>query len=169
MNSNYTERAKKRFTSGIQEVADYLMTHPEAMRRNIVAIFSKKYNKGGRTIDRWIKEAREINEKRSDEIIRRNEEIINGIVKDTKEAICTRVDTLVFLSSVINGKVKKTDDDEEEAIQPNFTNRLTACQLLSKMCGWDSPEKKEVAISNVAEMTDEQLNDQLNEFKEKIK
>ncbi|MDR2929077.1 MAG: hypothetical protein LBV41_12895 [Cytophagaceae bacterium] len=121
------------YLAQIIEIADFMFKHPDKKMSDVVSYFVKKCQKNDRTVNRYIKKAKEYNKSR----ILRQEKVKNDIlIKQAKESaksvILSRNEALEILSDIASGKKRKDSD------------RTRAIQQLAKMEGWDAPEQHEI-------------------------
>jgi hypothetical protein len=120
------------------EIADYIFSHPDKIREDILSHFVAKCRKNRRTIERYYKKAQEYNQTRilSDEKVK--DEVRHEQIKEAvKTAILSRNESLEILSRIASGQARKIGDD---ILAPSDGDRIRAIQQLSKMQMWDKPD-----------------------------
>ena len=97
------------------EIADFMYKHPDKKTSDVISVFCGKFRKTGRTIETYIKQAREYNKSRIQKQEKAKEEIlVSQAVEDVKKAILTRDESLEILSNI--AKDSKRDGDRTRAI-----------------------------------------------------
>ena len=125
----------------IIEIADYIFTHPEKKREVILSYFVGKCRKNERTIERYIKQAREYNKTRIQKREKaKNEVLVASAIDALKNDITTRYDCLEILSTIARGDVSRTVRGDEDVF-PSDGDRIRAISQMAKMEGWEAPIK----------------------------
>ena len=117
------------------EIADFLYKHPDKKTSEVLSYFVGKCRKNGRTVERYIRQAREYNQRR----IQRQEKakdavLVSEAVETVKKAILTRDESLEILSKI--AKEGKRDGERTRAIT-----------VLAEFQGWKAPVKSDVNIN----------------------
>jgi len=130
------------YSKQVIEIADYIFKNPDEKMKSVISVFVGKFRKTSRTIENYIKQAKEYNKSRLDrtEKIKANTED-EEIKKAAKSNILSRSKSLEILSKIAEGSARKIGDELEI---PTDGDRIRAIQQLAKMEGWEAPEKKEI-------------------------
>jgi len=117
------------------EIADFIYKHPEKKTSDVISVFCGKFRKTGRTIETYIKQAREYNKSRIQKQEKAKEEVlVSQAVETVKKAILTRDESLEILSNI--AKESKRDGERTRAIT-----------VLAEFQGWRAPIKSDVNIN----------------------
>lgn len=143
--SEITEEIPK-LPKHIIDMADYVFANSEVPAGEIAAEYCKKYRKCRRTIETWLKKAREYNYDRIAEREKiRAEEMVSNARKTIKLDLMTRNEAISILTMIARGKQR---DGNDNSIIPTDNERIRAIERLSKMDGWDMPNKTELTGAN---------------------
>ena len=117
------------------EIADFIYKHPEKKTSDVISVFCGKFRKTGRTIETYIKQAREYNKSRIQKQEKAKEEVlVSQAVETVKKTILTRDESLEILSNI--AKESKRDGERTRAIT-----------VLAEFQGWRAPIKSDVNIN----------------------
>jgi hypothetical protein len=146
----------KTYSKQVIEIADYMFANPDKKMSDILSYFVVFCRKNKRTIERYIKQAKEYNKTR---IQKQEEAKENVLIKEAKESvklsILTRNESLEILSNKAKCKAREVPIESEmingEKVYtkwrikyPSDTDQIKAIQQLSKMEGWEAPVKTDV-------------------------
>lgn len=149
-----TEKEPK-FTKKIIEIADYFYANPEKKTKEVISLFCGKFRKTERTIENYIKKAKEYNFYRINEQEKvRNEVLVEETKNSLKSSILSRNDKLEVLSNIAQGKGRKVG---EELLIPSDGDRIRAIGELNKMQGDYAPEKRDLRVESKPQPTPEEI------------
>jgi hypothetical protein len=130
----------------IIEIADYIFAHPDKKMSDVLSFFVGKYRKNERTIERYIKQAKEYNKERIQKQEKAKDEVLVAEAKEAiKEAILSRDECLAILSEIAKGKERVMD---RQTLVPSDSERTRAITVLADMQGWDAPVKSEIETNS---------------------
>jgi len=126
-------------SQNIIEIADYLFQNPEMKTSEVVSVFIGKFRKTGRTIESYIKQAKEYNQIR----LAKQEQVKDAILLNDaalaiEAGIFSRNQCLLTLSKIANGDTRTV---EGATMIPTDSDRIKAIAQLSKMQGYDAAIK----------------------------
>ena len=143
----------------ILEIADYIFVNPDKKPAEILSEFVGICRKSERTVERYIKNAREYNKNRIQEREKaRNDTMIAEAKEDIKRNILTRNEAEEILTTIAKGGARKVPtkiqliDNVETPTDfilqyPSDGERTRAIDKLAEMNGWDAPIKTESDIN----------------------
>jgi len=146
-------------TKQIIEIADYIFANPDKEVSAVVSYFVVKCRKTSRTIERYIKQAREYNQTRINlQEEAKNEVLVESAKESIKKAIKTKDELLEFLSQEIDDYLKMKEQVKNgtykakkignELFVPTFADAKSAGVEISKLQGFYATEKKELEINS---------------------
>ncbi|MCL1933265.1 MAG: hypothetical protein FWF53_05605 [Candidatus Azobacteroides sp.] len=144
------------YSKQVIEIADYIYANSNINRKEVLAKFGKKWQTSIRTLDRWLKEAKEYNSNRLLKLEAIRDEILTEQTKEAvKSAVLSRNRSLEILSNIAEGNARKIG---VEVVIPTDSERTKAIQQIAKMEGWEAPEKKDITVRefDLSELTPEQ-------------
>ena len=128
-----TEKNRK-YSKKVIDIADFIYKHPEKKISEVITVFCGKFRKTSRTIEGYIKDAREYNSNRISKQERVRDEVLISETKEAiKKAILTRDERLEILSKIVKSKAREGD-------------RIRAIAEMNKMQGDYAPEKIENSV-----------------------
>ena len=142
------------YSKHVIDIADFMFKNPHKKTAEIISVFCGKFRKTGRTIETYIRSAREYNNKR----IRKQESAKDAVLvskaKDTvKKAIMSREELLEFYSNEIQD-YKDTKSGKKKAISvggviimPTFQDAKNAGAEIAKIQGYYAPAKSDVTTN----------------------
>ena len=117
------------------EIADYIFEHPNKNREEVLSYFVVFCRKNRRTVERYIKKAKEYNKSRLQQQEKAKDEVLLTEAKESvKKAILNREESLEILSKIAKGDARKVGTD---VFVPTDSDRTRAIRQLSKMQGWE--------------------------------
>ena len=126
----------------IIEIADTLFAYPDRKKADIMRNIAEKCGKSPRTIERWIAKAEEYNQERlRQQEVAKSDVMVNNAVELTRAGVLTRGETVRILSDIAKGETREVSG---EVIVPSASEQVRAIQQLSKMEGWDTPNKVDI-------------------------
>jgi len=144
MNSNAPIYSKQ-----VIEIADYLFANPQLKTAEIIAEFCVRLRKSKRTIESWLKKAREYNKER---IFRQEKARDEVLIKQTKDAVKSQIRTRNELLGKywkiidnyfdVTEKRKKAMKIGNMIILPTAQDVLRSGSQISKIEGWFADENK---------------------------
>ena len=136
---------KTTYSKIVIEIADYIFSNHDKKMSDILSYFVTRCRKNERTIERYVKKAKEYNDIRIDKQEKAKEEVLIAEAKESaKKAILTRNERLEILSDIINSKARKVGD---EILIPSDGDRIRAIAEMNKMQGDYAPEKIENSVN----------------------
>ena len=123
------------YSKKVIEIADFMYKYPDKKMSDVLSYFVVRCRKNKRTIERYVREAKEYNINRihRQEKIR-DEELTAETKKSLKSDILTRNESLKVLSDIANGNISEL---RGETLVTYNSDRIRAIQQLSKMQGWE--------------------------------
>ena len=141
-------------SQNIIEIADYLFQNPDKKPAEIITEFCGRLRKSYRSVEGYLKKAREYNLSRIQKQEAAKDLILLSDAEDAiKQGIMSRNKALKTLSNIAEGEHRKVGG---EIIIPTDSDRIKAIAQLSKMSGWDAPTKiteTDVAGNNVVRIS----------------
>jgi hypothetical protein len=135
-------KAKQTYSKPVIEIADYLFKNPQYKTAEIIAVFCGKLRKSKRSVELYIKQAKEYNQSRLVKQEQAKDEALTAeAVESLKKGILTRNEALKILSDIATGRARKI---EKDILAPTDGDRTRAIQQLSKMEGWDAPAQLDI-------------------------
>jgi hypothetical protein len=140
----------------ILEIADILFFNPEKKMSEVLTYFVERCQKNSRTVNRYIKKAKDYNQTRLEKQAEVKEKaIIKTAEKQAERQAMTRDEAMQILEQIAIGKAKKLPtkskkkgNEEEvteyEIIYPADRDRISAISKLSDMQGWNAPTKTQI-------------------------
>jgi len=130
---------KPTYSKQVIEIADFIYANSDKKMSYILSYFVGKCRKNSRTIERYIKQAKEYNKQRlqADEKVKdkqRQAEIKEAV----KLAVLTRSEALEILSDMAREKSNKGND------------RINSIQLIAKIDYWESEKEENRSIDENA-------------------
>jgi hypothetical protein len=150
---------KPTYKKEIIEMADYIFANPNKKASEILSFFVGKCRKNKRTVERYIKQAREHNRIRLQEQERIKDEVLAEQIKEAfKRDILSKTEALEILSKIAKGGAREIPvktilkDGEKKYVEwelhyPSDGERKQAITQLAKMEGWEVPQKIDVDLS----------------------
>ena len=136
---------KHTYSKQIIEIADFIFKHPNKKMSDVLSYFVERCRKNRRTVERYVKQAREYNKTRIQKQEKAKDEVLIAEAKESlKKAILTREESLEILSNIAKGVARKLQD---EVLIPSDGDRTRAIQQLAKMQGWDEAQRIENTIT----------------------
>lgn len=146
------------YSKQVIEIADYIFKYPDKKMSEVLSYFVKKCRKDKRTIERYVKKAKQYN----NTLLQKQQQVKDKVLvaeaeKSVKSAIISRNKSLEILSKIAEGSARKVPskiglvDGKEKPVSwsleyPNDKERVLAIQQLAKMEGWEAA--KEVNLNN---------------------
>lgn len=136
------------------DIADYLFANPDKGRKDVVSIYSEKFNVSARTIDRLLEIAHKYNEERV-RIARekKNELFLQNEIESAKQDIITRNEAIELLSKMGRGIPQEIsiETDSEGNIKTKFIHIPPADQRgailqLATMNNWNIQAETTVGV-----------------------
>ena len=126
----------------IIEIADYIFANPDKKREDVLSYFVVFCRKNRRTVERYIKQAKEHNKSRLQKRETAKDEVLVAEAKESvKKAILSRDECLEILSNIAKGSARKVGD---RIIMPSDGERTRAVTVLSDIQGWNAPVKSDI-------------------------
>jgi thioesterase domain-containing protein len=136
----------KEYSKEVIEIADVLFAKPDRRVSEVVSYFVGKCRKNKRTIERWVKKAKEYNQHRLKKQEKAKDEVLIGAAKEAaKNDVLTRLEAEVILSNIAKGRAKRV---EKDILVPSPGEQVRAIDKLAQLNGWDAPTKSEVEVSD---------------------
>ena len=146
------------YSTQVIEIADFIFKYPDRKMSDVLSYFVKKCHKTERTVNRYIKKAKEYNKTRiwKQEKIR-DRALADETKKAVKSDIISRNESLEILSRKAKGTAREIPTESQmidgEKVYtkwtieyPSDSDQIKAIQQLAKMEGWEAPVKTESTI-----------------------
>lgn len=152
------------YSKQVIEIADFVFSNPDKKVSEVLSYFVGKCRKTVRTVERYIKQAKEYNLSRiAKQEKAKDETIIDEAKKEIEKGILTRQEAAKILSDIAKGKPrpvpKEFQKNEDGGLVkdikgnlipisydmkiPNDNERINAITKLADMSGWNAPIKNE--------------------------
>ena len=129
----------KKYSKLIVEIADFVDDNPKMKSADIVRIFAEKCGKAPKSMERWLKKAKEYNLERQK--LRENTKN-DVLIERTKETAIDvenrRLKNIKFFEDIRDGKISAMKI-EDNLIVIGFGDRINAAKEINKMDGNYSP------------------------------
>ncbi|MDR2586370.1 MAG: hypothetical protein LBC84_09200 [Prevotellaceae bacterium] len=133
------------YSKKVIEIADFMFKHPDKKMSDVLSHFVVNCRKNRRTIERYVKQAKQYNKTRLNKQEQAKEKVLVEEAKESiKRAILTRYESLETLSTIAKGTARKIGED---VIIPSDGDRIRAIQQLAKMEGWEAPIKTDNTVT----------------------
>jgi hypothetical protein len=128
------------YSQAVIEIADYIFENPQSKTAEIIAVFCGKLRKSKRTIEGYIKVAREYNKQKLELKEKTKEDIlVDNAKKEAKIGTSKREKALLLLWEIAEGKNARKIGDE--VIVANDNSRIRALSLIGDYEGFKAPVK----------------------------
>ena len=137
----------KTYSERAIEVAEFFFANPMAKRKDILAIFGKKWQIPNRTLDRIWKEAKEYNKTRTQALEKVKDDVLVSKTKETIEkGIDYREECFAAVYRVLRGVARKAEDD---LLIPTDSDILRAASWFADIYGWRATLNKHTNIKRM--------------------
>ena len=141
----------------IIEIADYIFANPDKNREAVLSYFVTRCRKNRRTVERYVKQAKEHNKTRIQLQEKAKDEILVAVAKESfKTKVASREQVLEKLTKLME-EAKKED------------NQIRAITVMAGMQGWNAPIKSEVNVNQQQSISLMLLEKQMDAFEVLVK